>query len=489
MSGENATRRTAARNLAPFFGASLLGWVTVIAGSSIDWSEYALATGLAGLAGVWRLLPLSGAVAQAREVPPSLIFLCAVALLRDAAGGVNSGMSILAVLPVFYTALSTSDRRQLAIVMVGVAVFFLAPVLIIGGSAFPASQYRAGALFVAISAIIGVATQQLVADARFQAAEAKHRESMLEQVGTALRGLSSSAHARVEVCEAAKTISNASIAILYEPANAEGALRSTAMAGIEAPPIEIGGDERSGAREAFSTGRSVFFTVGCESEIFSTRVWEASGRPECILFEPLLRDGKSVGVLVVGWPHVVRLGGSRASVVGLLAHEVATVIERADRLARMTDMASTDTLTGLPNRRVWDRGVAQTLSEDQPVAVAILDFDHFKEYNDSRGHPAGDRLLKETAAAWREELRSSDILARIGGEEFALLLPNCNTTYAEMVVERLRARVLGDQTCSAGIAIRTPRESAEALMARADAALYEAKTAGRDRACVGQPAL
>jgi diguanylate cyclase (GGDEF)-like protein len=486
MSAENASRRVAARNLAPFFGASLFAWVTVIMGSSIDWPEYALATALAALAGVWRLLPLHGAIARAREVPPSLIFLCAVALLRDSAGGVNSGMAILALLPVFYTALSTSDRRQLAIVTAGVAVFFLAPILIVGGPTFPPSQYRAGALFVAISAIIGLATQQLVADARFQAAEAKHRESMLEQIGTVLRGLSSSSHARVEVCEAAKTISNASIAILYEPSNAEGALHSTAMAGIEAPPIEIGSDERSGVREAFRTRRSLFFTVGCESEIFNMRVWEASGRPECILFEPLLRDGNSVGVLVVGWPHVVKPGGSRASVVGLLAHEVATVIERADRLARMTDMASTDTLTGLPNRRVWDRGVAQALADDQPVAVAILDFDHFKEYNDSRGHPAGDRLLKETAAAWREELRSSDILARIGGEEFALLLPNCNATYAETVVERLRARVSGDQTCSAGIAIRAPGESAEALMARADTALYQAKTAGRDRAWIGQ---
>jgi K+-sensing histidine kinase KdpD len=233
MSAENASPRVAARNLTPFFGASLFAWVTVIVGSSIDWPEYALATALVALAGVWRLLPLHGAIARAREVPPSLIFLCAVALLRHSAGGVNSGMAILALLPVFYTALSTSDRRQLAIVTVGVAVFFLAPILIIGGPAFPASQYRAGALFVAISAIIGLATQRLVADARFQAAEAKHRESMLEQVGTALRGLSSSSHARMEVCEAAKRISNASIAILYEPSNIEGALHSTAMAGIE----------------------------------------------------------------------------------------------------------------------------------------------------------------------------------------------------------------------------------------------------------------
>ena len=109
----------------------------------------------------------------------------------------------------------------------------------------------------------------------------------------------------------------------------------------------------------------------------------------------------------------------------------------------------------------------------------------FKDFNDSRGHPAGDRLLKESAAAWREELRNGDFLARIGGEEFALLLPMCATEDAMVVVERLRERVPYGQTCSAGIVIGESGESSDGLMARVDETLYEAKAAGRDRVLLG----
>lgn len=170
--------------------------------------------------------------------------------------------------------------------------------------------------------------------------------------------------------------------------------------------------------------------------------------------------------------------------IALLAHEVATAIKRADLLSQLTDMASTDALTGLPNRWAWDTSLGHALLDQEPLVLAMLDLDHFKNFNDTRGHPAGDRLLKETAAAWREELRTGDFLARIGGEEFALLLPQCSAADALIVVDRLRGRVPYEQTCSAGIVIHKPGESSDALMGRVDAALYAAKTAGRDRALV-----
>jgi diguanylate cyclase (GGDEF)-like protein len=304
---------------------------------------------------------------------------------------------------------------------------------------------------------------------------------MLEQIAKVVRNLSHSSRAREEVCEAAKTISNASVAILYEPVNASGLLRSTSMAGIKAPTIEIGPEERSGARQAFHSGRSLFIDEHSESQFFSSKIWELAGEPASILCEPLLRGEEPVGVLVVGWPQAIRVGGSRATAIALLAHEVATVIERADMLTQLTDMASTDALTGLPNRRAWETSLHQALAEGKDVALAMLDFDHFKEFNDTYGHPAGDRLLRETAAAWREELRAGDLVARLGGDEFALLLPDCNAANALEVVERLRMRIPSGQTCSAGIARHEPGSPPEALMAQADTALYEAKTAGRNR--------
>ncbi len=483
MSRSSGSPRLTARNLAPFVAASVLAWVAVPVGSSMNWGLYALAALLAVFAGVLCIAPPRGIPTRVREAVPSLIFLVGVALLRDSAGGINSAVGVLALLPVFYTALY-SDRAQLCVVVIGMATLFVAQIQLVGPPAYPHTEYRAGLLFIAMSTIIGLTTQWLVAQARFQTAEARDRERMLEQVAEVVRNLSSSPHARAEVCAAAKTISNASLAILYEPTGPAGALCSTSMAGIEAPPTEIGPEERSGVCEAFRTGRSLFFAEDCESQFFNSEVWELAGRPTAVLFEPLLRGAEPIGVLVVGWPKAVRVGGSRMTTISLLAHEVAVVIERADMLIQLADIASTDALTGLPNRRAWDTHLTETLTKDQHVTIAMLDLDHFKDYNDTHGHPAGDRLLRETAAAWREELRAGDFVARLGGDEFALLLPNCNAANALEVVERLRLRIPSEQTCSAGIASHEPRVTPDALMARADTALYEAKTAGRDRTCL-----
>jgi diguanylate cyclase (GGDEF)-like protein len=471
------------RHLIPFAVTSVLAWIAVPIGSPMNWGEYALAAGLAIFAGALCLAPLRALLPAAREAIPSLIFLVAVALLRHSAGGINSAVGVLTMLPVFYTALY-SNRAQLCAVVIGLATMFLAQTVIVGPPAYPVTQYRSGLLFIAVSTIIGLITQRLVTQSRIQVAEAQDRERMLKQVAEVVRNLSSSPHARVEVCEAAKTISNASLAILYEPTGPAGALRSTSMAGIDAPVIEIGPEEHSGVRDAFRTGRSLFFAEDCESQFSSTEMWKLAGRPTAVLFEPLLRAGEPIGVLVVGWPRTVKVGRSRATTIALLAHEVATVIERADMLAQLADIASTDALTGLPNRRAWEQHLAQTLAEEERVTITMLDLDYFKSFNDTHGHLAGDRLLRETAAAWGEELRAGDFVARLGGDEFALLLPDCNAANALEVVERLRRRIPSEQTCSAGIAGLEPGMGHETLMARADTALYEAKSAGRDRACL-----
>jgi len=341
-------------------------------------------------------------------------------------------------------------------------------------------------LFLAVSAIIGFTTQWLVAKVRFQANEAEHREQALERVAAVMRGLSNSPRARAEVCEAARSIGNATFAMLYEPVDVPGTLRSTAIAGVDVPPLEIAPDTDniSAAREAFASQRSLLWREGDDPGLLNSELWETVGRPGSILFEPVLRGKDPVGVLVVGWPGMIRAGGTRATMITLLAHEVAAAIERADLMSQLTDMASTDALTGLPNRRAWETSLNQALLDREPFVLAMLDFDLFKSFNDSRGHPAGDRLLKETAAAWREELRAGDFLARIGGEEFALLLPKCSPQDALMVVERLRRRVPYEQTCSAGVIVRELGESQEGLMTRVDEALYVAKTAGRDRVSV-----
>jgi len=122
------------------------------------------------------------------------------------------------------------------------------------------------------------------------------------------------------------------------------------------------------------------------------------------------------------------------------------------------------------------------------MAVALVDVDHFKDFNDQHGHPTGDALLREAAISWRTTLRATDVIARYGGEEFAVLFPHGPRTDALEAVERLRAATPAGQTCSAGIAYWNGMESGEELVARADAALYTAKAGGRDQAIVAEPA-
>ena len=152
--------------------------------------------------------------------------------------------------------------------------------------------------------------------------------------------------------------------------------------------------------------------------------------------------------------------------------------------------ARTDSLTGVANRRAWDEELPRELTRaarsGQPVCIGLLDLDHFKAYNDQHGHQAGDRLLKECAAAWEGRLRKTDRLARYGGEEFAVLLPDCNLNAAMEIAERLRT-AQPEATCSIGVADWDRREDVGQLTARADRALYAAKAGGRDQ-CRADPA-
>ncbi len=158
--------------------------------------------------------------------------------------------------------------------------------------------------------------------------------------------------------------------------------------------------------------------------------------------------------------------------------------EREALLVETIELARTDPLTGLLNRRAWrdelDRELARA-SRGGSMCVAMLDLDHFKQFNDEHGHVAGDALLQELARVWATATRPSDTLARYGGEEFALLLPDCKAEGAAEVVERLRTMIPDGQHCSAGLACWDGQESPLSLIGRADDRLYEAKNAGRDQ--------
>jgi diguanylate cyclase (GGDEF)-like protein len=179
------------------------------------------------------------------------------------------------------------------------------------------------------------------------------------------------------------------------------------------------------------------------------------------------------------WP----LGIAAAMLCGVL---VGRFIERRSAMESAAAIALTDPLTGLANRRAWEeelrREVARARRNSERLALVMVDLDHFKQLNDTRGHQAGDSVLAEAAASWRGAVRNTDFLARYGGDEFAMLLPDCPDEYGELVLERIRTAIPPGFTCSAGIAYWNGNETAESLLSRADSALLEAKRSGRNTA-------
>ena len=175
------------------------------------------------------------------------------------------------------------------------------------------------------------------------------------------------------------------------------------------------------------------------------------------------------------------------TLIGVIGTSGAVVV----MLARARENNEVDPLTRAANRRgldhALDSALLQAAARDEPFVLAFIDIDHFKQINDSQGHQAGDQVLIRLADAWRASLRKGDVLARFGGDEFVVLLPDCAPEEAVTIVERLRAAAGEGVTCSVGAAGWQRGDSASMLLTRADAALYEAKSRGRNRAVMARP--
>jgi diguanylate cyclase (GGDEF)-like protein len=203
-----------------------------------------------------------------------------------------------------------------------------------------------------------------------------------------------------------------------------------------------------------------------------------------------IRTMDPLGAIGVYWADRHRATEREIGAAQALADSTAVALEHVqmvERLERTVLLSQTDPLTGLPNRRAWDAALADLLAPPHvhPACVAMIDVDHFKAYNDSHGHPAGDALLRRAAAAWRGALRARDLVARYGGEEFAVLLPECDAALGLQVAERLRTAMPDGQTASIGLVQWNGEADAASLVMRADEALYRAKAGGRNRVVLG----
>jgi diguanylate cyclase (GGDEF)-like protein len=201
------------------------------------------------------------------------------------------------------------------------------------------------------------------------------------------------------------------------------------------------------------------------------------------LIVPLVEGDRRIGVIWVDDPRD-RLLPTRARLqaLRLFANQAVAAVHAAKQAAQLRHEALHDALTGLPNRRAFRARLVREIDGGEGFALVLCDMDNLKVVNDLGGHDAGDKALQTLAGALRRELRRNDEAYRIGGDEFAVVLPQASRSDAEQVMRRLRAAVAasvprgGDPIeASFGVAVFVPGDDPERLAARADQALYEAK--------------
>jgi diguanylate cyclase (GGDEF)-like protein len=223
----------------------------------------------------------------------------------------------------------------------------------------------------------------------------------------------------------------------------------------------------------------------------------AEAEPCVYLLGPVFNENGLTGVLQVVLPTAV-LGGAFEEELAAAAEVIARGLNTIGCFEKLSYQASHDPLTGLANRRTFqmllDREFKLGRRHQAPLSMVVVDVDHFKRYNDTYGHAAGDALLREIANALAAAARSTDFVARFGGEEFVVILPHTDVEGAHIAASKLHeaVRVLhqqalvlgGSVTASVGVAtVSAAFDSPERLFEAADQAMYQAKQTGRDRVC------
>jgi len=222
----------------------------------------------------------------------------------------------------------------------------------------------------------------------------------------------------------------------------------------------------------------------------------------CELALPMVGESRTIGVLNAESTEPNAFGATEIQTLSLIANQAAAVIRSGQLLEETRRLAITDGLTGLHNRRHFIRQLGENIVRaaryQETMALIMLDLDHFKAVNDQFGHHVGDRVLELLAVALQESVRDSDRAARLGGEEFALLLLRCDRSLAVAIAERVRERIRHlsvegipdsdiDLSASIGVAFfPEDGEDPKQLMKAADDALYAAKRTGRDRVVLAE---
>jgi diguanylate cyclase (GGDEF)-like protein len=254
--------------------------------------------------------------------------------------------------------------------------------------------------------------------------------------------------------------------------------------------IEISAEASAWLGEAPRSG------VTTTAELRSYLGLESLGDDAGVALFPFFRGTELRGALVARLPRTVTASDPDVVLLGELASRLSVAVGAADREQELFNRAHFDSLTGLPNRRLcYDRlgqAIAQARGEGHELAVLFIDLDGFKDINDSLGHSRGDELLRQTALRISGSLRETDTLARLGGDEYVVILPHIHGTLeaeiiAEKVIESLKQPfVVGAQRAFVGASVGVTvypedGQTVEELLRKADTAMYTAKADGRAR--------
>lgn len=202
---------------------------------------------------------------------------------------------------------------------------------------------------------------------------------------------------------------------------------------------------------------------------------------------PLKTADTSLGVLCLYTKPHIQVSDHNRQLLEDIGNQLGAAIEKATLFREVKELSLHDALTGLPNRRLMESFLQQTQSlssrYNRNFSIIMADIDHFKNYNDTRGHAAGDEALRQVASLLQHTTRESDLVARYGGEEFLIILPESEDEQAQRVAEQIRLAVEqnSDVTISCGYTTSQPGMKLETMIQEADHALYRAKDEGRNR--------
>jgi diguanylate cyclase (GGDEF)-like protein len=211
---------------------------------------------------------------------------------------------------------------------------------------------------------------------------------------------------------------------------------------------------------------------------------------------PLVIKDELVGVVMLTNHQIKSIPDEDSQILESITHQAGIALQNAIAIGEEKQKADTDGLTGLFNRGYFNEKIEALVTEVQHhpgfLSLILTDIDNFKKYNDTYGHPAGDRLLKRVAGVIMEAVRDEDIVARYGGEEFVVILRNSDNELTLQIAERIRQAVerLRDQNCSVTISlgvgtIPDHAQDAKTLLDYTDRSLYAAKHTGKNRVCCG----